>query len=114
MTDEQWAEILRAYADWVANRNNPPIQYLRSVDPQEWVNWTDINRISRDYSFVKKWRVKPLPVRVRLRAEYTHVPPKSICVRTVRWDPWDTCPEFLIDTPGVWLGSWQEIPETID
>jgi hypothetical protein len=113
MTDEQWAEILRAYADWVADHSKPPVQYLEAPFTRlNWVDWTDENRIHRHYPLSKRWRVKPGTRKVRLWAYQLG---ELVCARPIFWEPGATCPELTLPgSPGVWLGSWQEIPEAID
>jgi hypothetical protein len=109
MTDEQWGEILHAYAQWVSDKKNPPVQYHSTGLNAGWVDWEDTDTIHRRYPLSGKWRVKPQPSRSRmfysLDDPFKH---NSVGIRV--WYSANEEPKVPCNCE--WLGDWIDIPET--
>lgn len=101
MTDEQWADIVEAWAKWVRG-DAPRVQGRRfnGGSGSKWEDWdfkTCLDRLQFD-----EWRIKPS---VRLARMY--VSGYSVLISRKRQDD----PEPRLCDGESWLGPWQEVPE---
>jgi hypothetical protein len=101
MTDEQWADIVEAWAKWV--RGDAPRVQGRRFDGgfdskwEDWVSPYELNKFKFD-----EWRIKP-----DVRVARMYASGYSVHIARKRQDD----PEPSLCDGESWLGPWQEVPE---